>query len=157
MEFVQHRSVCAQRGLTLIELMVVVAVLAILATIVVPTYDRYVRSARRADGRTAVTAVALAEERHFSVLQRYTDSFAELRDSAGLDSNMVSGEKTGVSLKGHYTMAVTPTSVTAGVARGFVVTATRQPSGSDSDCTTMTINSAGEKGGTPSGTNKCWQ
>jgi type IV pilus assembly protein PilE len=145
----------SQRGFTLIELMVVVAVLAILATIAVPTYQRYVTSTRRADGRAALTALALAQERHFSVFQRYTDDFEELRDKAGLDPTMVTGKAAGVSEKGNYSLQVTPTSVTAGIARGFLGTATRTPSGADPDCSAMTINSAGVKGGTPA-TNKCW-
>jgi type IV pilus assembly protein PilE len=143
------RSAHSCRGLSLIELMVVVAVLAILATIAVPLYDRYVTSARRADGRSAATAVALAEERHMSVYQTYTGDFTKLRDDAGLDSALVKSATTATSPKGHYTLTFNP----AVTANAFTVRATANVT--DADCTFMTLNSAGVRGGDPS-TNKCW-
>jgi type IV pilus assembly protein PilE len=139
-----------ERGLTLIELMIVVAVLAILATIVVPTYERYMTSVRRADGRAAITDVALAEERFISVYQTYTDDFTQLRDRAGLDASLVKDADEGVSPKLHYTLAVTATTT------NFTITATRVPTGADSDCTAMTLTSAGKKDGAGADKTKCW-
>jgi type IV pilus assembly protein PilE len=139
-----------ERGLTLIELMIVVAVLAILATVVVPTYERYLTSVRRADGRAAVTDVALAQERYISVYQAYTDDFTELRDRAGLDAALVKDADEGVSPKLHYTLAVTAATT------NFTITATRVPTGADKDCLTMTLNSAGVKDGTGDDKSKCW-
>ena len=139
-----------QRGFSLIELMVVVAILAILATIVVPAYERYVRSARRADGRSAVTAVALAQERAFSVYQKYC-SLASLETLAGLEAALAGGR----SVKNSYAVSVTTTST------GFTVTAARDPADADPECVTMTLTSAGVKGGTYDAGKakemKCWQ
>ena len=59
------------RGLTLVELMIVVAVMAILATVAYPLYTDQVRKVRRSDGRTAVESVALAQERFYTVNGRY--------------------------------------------------------------------------------------
>ena len=43
-----------QRGLTLVELMVVVAVMAIIATIAYPIYTNQVQKSRRADAKVAL-------------------------------------------------------------------------------------------------------
>ena len=140
------------RGLTLIELMVVVAVLAIIATIAIPAYTKLMNSVRRADGRAAVTAVALAEERYFSIYQSYTASLDDLKKMAGLDADVADGD----SAKGYYTVAVAGNIVGSecAIERCFTVTATAQ--NPDAECTAMTLTSEGNKGGSPAGTNKCW-
>jgi type IV pilus assembly protein PilE len=51
------------RGMTLIELMIVVSVIAILGMIAVPSYQSYVMKARRADARGALTNAAQMLER----------------------------------------------------------------------------------------------
>lgn len=140
----------SQHGVTLIELMVVVAVLAILATIVVPTYERYMTSVRRADGRAAATDVALAQERFISVYQTYTDDFEALRDLAALDAALVKPTGEGISPKGFYLLSVTATTT------AFTVTATRTPSAADPECTSMTLDSTGAKDGTGTKKEKCW-
>lgn len=135
------------RGLTLIELMVVVAVLAILATIAVPMYERYTRGAARADGKAALTAIALAQERVFSVYQRYV-ALSSLDDWAGLDPEIAAGNspklKYDVSLS-----SITPTRFTA-----VAVPHNR----TDPECGTLQINAAGIKsisGGSKDAT-YCW-
>ena len=133
------------RGLTLIELMVVVAVLAILATIVVPTYERYTLGARRADGKAALTAVAQAQERAFSIYQRYV-SLSSLDDWAGLDKELADS---GTSPKGKYLVTIPTLTATA-------FTAQAAPNFSDSDCLNLQLTSTGERKATgPKGAG-CW-
>jgi type IV pilus assembly protein PilE len=123
------------RGLTLIELMVVIAVLAILATIAVPTYERYQRSARRADGKAALTAVALAQERAFSVYQYYVP-LTSLDDWAGLDVDIASGK----SPKQRYKITLSERTATS-----FTADAEPDPPSADPDCGTLQISSTGAK------------
>ena len=45
------------------ELMIVVAIIAIIAAIAIPAYSDYVTRAKRADGKTALAAIQLAQEK----------------------------------------------------------------------------------------------
>ena len=130
-----------QRGLTLIELMVVVAVISILAGIAYPLYSEQVQKSRRADGRAAVATIAAAQERFYTVQGRYTANLGSL----SIDSTLQGGD----SESGYYTLAI------VAAANTFTVTATPASGKSQAsdDCTTMTINEAGTKGGTGS---YCW-
>ena len=55
-----------QRGVTLIELMTVVAVLGIIAAIAIPSYRRYMVRANRTDAKTALLQTAQALERCYT-------------------------------------------------------------------------------------------
>jgi type IV pilus assembly protein PilE len=63
----------AQRGLTLIELVIVITVIGILGAIAVPTYRQYVIRASRTDAMTALLRVQAAEEKFFLANNTYTD------------------------------------------------------------------------------------
>ena len=52
----------AQRGFTLMELMVVIVIVAILAAVAVPLYLNYVNDARRTEARGAIGAIITAQQ-----------------------------------------------------------------------------------------------
>lgn len=52
-------------GMTLIELMVVVAILAVISAIAVPAYRGYISTSHRAECQTESAAIKLAEEEFF--------------------------------------------------------------------------------------------
>ncbi len=52
----------AQRGFTLMELMVVIVIVAILAAVAVPLYINYVKDARLTEAKGAIGAIMTAEQ-----------------------------------------------------------------------------------------------
>jgi len=136
-----------QRGLTLIEIMVVVAVLAILSAIAYPTYTDQVRKSRRTDARAALQQVALAQERYYTVNGVYTDDLTNLNLPAFLQS--------GDSRQGMYALSL---NVPAG-NRVFTVTASPvsgKGQDKDADCTSLLLDQAGIQNATGGDTDHCW-
>ncbi|MDZ7752599.1 MAG: type IV pilin protein [Gammaproteobacteria bacterium] len=65
-----------QHGITLIELMIVVAIIGILAAIAYPSYQEYIIRANRADAQGALTGLGAAMERHYTQNGSYTAAAA---------------------------------------------------------------------------------
>ena len=59
-------SFTCNKGMTLIELMIVVAVVGILAAVAYPSYQEHIRKARRADAQTALMELAQFMERYYT-------------------------------------------------------------------------------------------
>jgi type IV pilus assembly protein PilE len=64
---------CRQFGITLIELMIVVAIIGILGAIAYPSYQEYVKQSRRADATAALVQLAQFMERFYTVNHRYDE------------------------------------------------------------------------------------
>ena len=60
-----------QTGVTLIELMIVVAIIGIIAAIALPSYNRYIENARAADAKSALMSLANAMERFHTINMTY--------------------------------------------------------------------------------------
>ena len=139
-----------QRGLTLIELMVVVAVLAILSAVAYPLYTNQVQKSRRADAKVALQTIALAQERFFTVNGEYAADLSTLQVS---DAIRVEGE----SDEGYYTITLTRS---GDDNEQFSVTAEAAgPQADDEDCAEFTIDHRGVKGAEDDGgaaNPKCW-
>ena len=134
----------AQRGMTLIELMVVVVIVAILASIAVPSYRQYVIRTHRVERKTALLNLAAAQEKFYLQNNTYADT-GEHDDAppAGL------GIPT-TTENGWYTVAI------ANGANAATFTATATATGTqaaDTDCTSFSITALGVKTATST---KCW-
>lgn len=68
----------AQKGFTLMELMVVIVIVAILAAVAVPLYINYVKDAQRTEAKGAIGAVVTAEQVHFQKNSTYTTTVTDL-------------------------------------------------------------------------------
>ncbi len=125
----------AQRGVTLIELMVVIVIVSILAAVAIPSYEDSVRKSRRTEAQTALTSVLQQQERFFMNNMTYSTDLA----AVGF-TNLSSGSF--VSENGFYNVAASTCAGTP-IARCVLLTATPQLGQADDG--NMTLNSRGEK------------
>lgn len=130
-----------QRGVTLIELMIVVVVVAILAAVAYPSYQDQVRRTKRADGKTELLQTAQALERCYTRFGRYDDA------SCSVSLPVASDE-------GHY-------EIDGDVdAASFTLKATPQGAqADDADCGVLVLTNTGVQGSQDSSTtdaNGCW-
>jgi len=140
----------AQRGFTLIELMIVVAIIGILAAVAYPAYNSSVRKSRRADAKTALLDLAQREERFMSTGNTYSKTPSQLGYPTGtaFPMNILSGSKS------YYTMDVTYDS-----AKPTLFKATATPTGDQTKdkCGSFSIEQSGAQtvGGTAAAAD-CW-
>ena len=137
------------KGVTLIELMIVIVVVAILASIAIPSYRNYVLRTHRVEAKTALLNLAANQEKHYLVNNTYAANAAlSTAPPAGLGLPATTEN-------GWYTIVINSASTTA-----FAATATAAGAQTaDLDCRTFTINSAGVRGATNSGgsaSTVCW-
>ncbi len=138
---VQKHSFSRMRGITLLELMIVVVVLAFIVTLAVPNYLEYSARAKRAEARAALLQIATNQEREYLQNNQYTTDMTRLGFAdAGCNT----------SGSGAYTICVT-----AADANTFTATATWLLGGSEATkCNAFQIDGRGIKSSTPDG--NCW-
>lgn len=116
-----------KKGLTLIELIIVMVVVAILAAIALPMYTGHMVRARRADAKVALEQLRAAQEMRRAEYGAYLNNLAALQTSWGAPAT---NQK-------YYTISMVATSTT------FTGTAT--PTGSQTADGALTINQDGTK------------
>jgi len=131
-------------GMTLIELMIVVAIVALLAAIAVPSYRQYVLRANRTEATTALLQLAAAQEKFYLQNNTYAgNALLAVAPPAGLGLSATTAG-------GRYTVAIT-----AANAAAFSATATAAGAqAADTTCATFTINQAGARTATSA---NCWR
>ena len=83
MKSVAHRSLKSERGITLIELLIVAVIVAILAGISIPMYTGYMQRARRADAKTALEQLRASQEMRRAERGSYLTDMAALQTTWG--------------------------------------------------------------------------
>ena len=73
-----RNSLHRMRGITLLELMIVVVVLALLVTIAVPNYFEFSARAKRAEAKAALLQIATNQEREYLQNNQYTPDMQRL-------------------------------------------------------------------------------
>lgn len=117
-----------QQGVTLIELMVVVAIVGILAAIAYPSYQTYVQKTNR-----AAAAACLMEQAQF-MERGYTAAFSYV----GI---VMPAMQCMDDVTGRYTFSLTDTA-----ARTFLLSAAPGTAQAGDGCGTLTLNQAGRRG-----------
>jgi type IV pilus assembly protein PilE len=141
-----------QRGVTLLELMIVVAVVGILSAIATASYRQYLIRTNRSDATSQLLRIQVAEEKYFLQNNAY------VTDSATMAA-LVTATPPGLGIStaspgGFYTLSVAPR-----LAGNTTYTATATAIGSqlaDSvTCRTFTIDDQGSR--TPADSTRCWK
>ena len=143
----------SQRGITLLELLIVVVIVAIIASFGYPSYMRYVVNTKRTAATSTLLQVADRQQQFFMDNKRYTADLTELGFAANpmfvsdQGSSVPAGDADAVYLVS--LVGVTPTTYTTLAA----------PLGPqlkrDGRCGTLTLNQAGTRDAL-GGADDCW-
>lgn len=123
------------RGMTLIELMIVVAILGIIAAIGYPSYLDHVKKTRRAEGMGELLELADRLERHYSDTGTYDQTDGSDMTAATIFRDTTAG--------GYYTLSI------AAGTNNVTFTASAAPTSKGQQntdkCGTFTVNAQGTK------------
>ena len=129
------------RGVTLMELMIVVVVVGILTAVAYPSYRQYAAKAKRNEAKSALLQIATLQERYYLQNNTYTADMTKL--GFPVSDNFLTDTKSYV------------VDVTAAGPATFSATATYQKGDAEAGkCATFSIDGAGSKTSTPFA--DCW-
>lgn len=141
-----------QQGFTLIELMIVVVVVAILAALAFPQYRDYVIRSNRAVAKSVLTQIADRQEQFYVANKSYAATLTGL----GYEANTLFVDRGGQRSGTDGGAAIYRVTLANPDAASFTVTAdVRNAQAQDTRCTSFTLNQAGQRTATGSGTD-CW-
>jgi type IV pilus assembly protein PilE len=142
-----------QAGVTLIELMVVVAIVAAIFAFAFPSYERYIVRAKRAVGQNMLMQVADRQQQFFMDNKRFAADLTNL----GFTANPFIVDDDGASTVAGDVDAVYSLALSNVTATTWTATATplNGQLSRDTSCGNLTINQAGAKGKSGAGDN-CW-
>ncbi len=129
--------IARMRGVSLLELMIVVIVVGILASIAYPNYLDFVARGKRNEAKAALLQIATNQERWYLNNNTYTPNLNEVGVNAITDS-------------GAYAIAIT-----SATPNNFTATATYQLVDAEAGrCLTFTIDGRGQRTSAPA--TDCW-
>ena len=142
-----------QRGITLLELMVVVAIVAILSSFAYPSYMRYVTNSKRTAATSTLLQVADRQQQFFMDNKSYANDMTAL----GFAANPLVIADDGTDTVAGDPDAVYSISLSNLTATTYTVTAApvHKQLERDTKCGSMIIDQAGARS-TSTGDDSCW-
>lgn len=127
------------KGVTLVELLVVIVIIGILMSVAVPSYRQYTQRANRAEAKSMVLQAAASQERFYLTNATYANGVAALTDAPPNGLGLLDE-----SPSGNYTMTIQGNAVT------HTITVTAQNGQSaDTDCDVFGMDERGRRYGGP--------
>ncbi|MGC3982266.1 MAG: type IV pilin protein [Steroidobacteraceae bacterium] len=133
-----------QRGVTLVELLIVIAIVGILAAIAYPSYQSQLRRSHRSEAKAALVQIQVAQEKYF--LQQ--NSYGTLNQLTPTSFGLKASGGDFVTANGYYKIDLSVQTATTFTAR-----ATPQGGQVSDSCGTYTLTQSGSR--TPT-TTDCW-
>ena len=130
----------AQRGFTLIELMITVAIVAILSSIAYPSYKDYIARGRRAEAQSQLMQAAQWMERF------YAENYAYDKNTAGVavtDAALFAARSSQSPTSGTAAYTIAVATAGTGSTSTYTVTATRAGTMVGDKCGNFQITSTG--------------
>ena len=144
----------SQRGVTLIELVIVMIIVGILTAIAVPSYRNYVLRSQRSDAKDAVLALATQQEKHYLQCNTYATAIAGATNCA---ANQLQGAA--ASKNGWYQLTIPAANATSFSVRATAIAGQNQFQ--DTACRSFTVTQAGVRSALDAGnadnTADCWR
>src|SRR4026208_2356227 len=85
----------SQRGVTLVELMVVIAVIGTLAAIAIPSYRRYLIRSQRSEAKIALMTLQTAQEKFYLQNNAYTNNITNATNGSPPGLGLAATSETG--------------------------------------------------------------
>ena len=147
------KKIKQQTGVTLMELMIVVAIIAMISAYAYPSYTQFVVRAKRAIGTSSLMQIADRQQQFFMDNKRYATTLTNLGYAS--DSIMLGEEGQVVTVGDDKRIYEVEISASNFVSYELTATPQLKQAEKDSSCGNLTITHTGDKSQSGSGDN-CW-